>query len=139
MIQVIMRLSQEKGVVDDVGSVNTTIRTQGVTEGPMYQIASFAILEVGTPHCLIPPMVNDVLEIHLLPTPMPSRVVHIYPYMPPPVVPSLPINQVEVNSGMLFTQSLPVQSFDELKEQERKKVEFMMQPKNTETAKSKFD
>ena len=41
--------------------------------------------------------------------------------------------QANMNSTMLFTQSMPVQSFEDQKEQERKKVEFIMQSKNTET------
>ena len=40
MMQVIMRLSQEKKVVDDVGSVNIAIKAQGVIESPMYHPAS---------------------------------------------------------------------------------------------------
>ena len=102
-----MRFSQEKGVVDDVDSVNTTVRTQGVTKGPMYHPTSFIMLEVGTPHCPISPMVNFFPEIHP-PTLMSSGGVYTYLYMPPSVVPSLLVTQIEVNSGMLFTQSLPV-------------------------------
>ena len=104
MIQVIMRLSQEKGVVDDVGSVNTTIRTQGVTEGPMYHPTSFAIPKVGTPHCLVPPMVNAVPKTyppHF--SPMPSERVYTYPYMPPLMVPSPPVAHAEVNHGAFLT------------------------------------
>ena len=90
--------------------------------------------KVGTPHCPIPPMVNVVPKIHPpLPNPMPSGGVYTYPYMPPPVVPSLPFAQAEINSTMIFTQPLPVQSLDELKEQERKKVESMMQPESNDT------
>ena len=99
----------------------------------MYHPASFVMLEVGTLHCPIPPMVNVISETCLPLVPVPSRGVYTYPYIHPPLVLSPPMVQDKVNSGMLFTQSLPVQSFDYPKEQERKKVEFIIQPKNTET------
>ena len=103
MMQVIMRLSREIRVVDDAGFVNTPIVTQGVTEGPMHP-ASLVMPKVGTPHCLVPPMVNAIPDTYPpLPTPMPM-----------------------VNGIYLFMS-------DELKEIERKKVEFMMQLKNTKT------
>ena len=90
--------------------------------------------EVGTPYYPIPPMVNAVSETYPpTPSPMQSEGVYTYPYMPPLVVPISPVTQVEANLGMLFTQSLPIQSSDELKEQEQNKVEFMMQLENTKT------
>ena len=113
MMQVIMKLSREKKVVDDVDPMNTVFRTLGVTEGLVYHLTSYARLEVGTLHYSIPPMVNVVPKTCLSPTSMPSEGVYIYPYMPSLVVPSPPISQVEMNPGMLFTQSLPVQSSDE--------------------------
>ena len=89
MMQIIMRMSQEKGVVDDAGSVNTAVRVQGATEGPMCHPASLAIPEVRTHHCPIPPMVNVVPKIHPPPLAlMPFREVYTYPYMPPPIVSS---------------------------------------------------
>ena len=85
MMQVIMRLSQEKGVVDYAGSVNTTIRAQRVTKGPMYHPANYAMPEVGTSHWQIPPTVNIISETcppPSSPTPILSRRVYTYAYMP---------------------------------------------------------
>ena len=62
MMQVIMRLSRGKEVVDDFGSVNIAAKVQGVTEGPMYHPASFAMPEVETSHCPIPSMLNTISE-----------------------------------------------------------------------------
>ena len=78
--------------------------------------------KVATSHYPIPSMVNTVSEtcLHFPPTLMPSKEVYTYPYMPHPVVPSPPVVQAKVNLGLMFTQSLPVKSFDEQKEQERK-------------------
>ena len=53
IIEVIMRLSQRKRMADDAGSMNTTARTQWVTEGPMYNpyhSVSHTMPEVGTPY-----------------------------------------------------------------------------------------
>ena len=121
--------------------MNTATRVQGVTKGPMYPLASFAMSKLGTPHYLVPPMGNAILEIYPPPlAPIPFERVYTYPYMPSLVIPRPPVTQVEVNSVMLFTQTLPVQNADEQKEQEKKRVEFMMQPKSNETQqKSKFD
>ena len=82
MMQVIMRLSREKGVVDDAGSVNIAVRTQGVIEGPMYHPVSFSMREVGTSHCEIPPMVNVVSKTCHPPPfsiPIPSEGVSLIP------------------------------------------------------------
>ena len=88
--------------------------------------------KVGTPHCPIPPMVNTILKIcPPPPTPMPFGEVYTYPYIPPLVVPSPLVNQVEINPRIVFTQFLFVQSFDGQKGEDRKKVEFLMQSKNT--------
>ena len=65
MMQVMMRLFQEKGLVDDVGSVNTAGRAQGVTRRLIYHPTNFVIPEVRTSHYLVPPMTNDVSEIYL--------------------------------------------------------------------------
>ena len=91
--------------------------------------------EVDTPHYHIPSMVNTILETchPSPPTPMPSKGVYTYPYMPYPVVPSPPIVQTILNLGMFFIQSLSIQSSDDQEEQERKKMEFLMQPENTKT------
>ena len=68
------------------------------------------------------------LEIYPPPAaPMPLEGVYIYPYMPPFVIPNLSISQVDSNSTTIFTQSIPLQSSEELKKQERKKLEMMMQ------------
>ena len=89
----------------------------------MYDPTNFTISEVGTPHYPIPSMVNVVSEIHPSPlTPMSFRGVYTYSYMPLLVVLSPLVAQVKVNLAMLFTQSLPIQTSDELKEQEQKKV-----------------
>ena len=50
MIQVIMRLSQVNGVVDNPNFVNTATRVQGVTKGLTYPPASPTMLEMGIPH-----------------------------------------------------------------------------------------
>ena len=98
--------------------MNTVVRTQGVIQGPMYHLASFATPEVDTPHYPILLMANVVSKIHPHPpTPIPSGGVYTYPYMPPLVVTSPPVAQVEINLEMIFTQPLPVQSSNELKEQ----------------------
>ena len=81
-MQVIMRLSQEKEVVDDAGSVNIVVRAQRVIEGLAYNTYNFvdnAMPEVGTPHCPIPPMVNIIPETcHSPLTHMPPREVYTY-------------------------------------------------------------
>ena len=103
-----MRLSRAKGIVYDVGSMNTTTRTQGVTEGPVYNPyhpIRHTMPEVGISHCPIPPMMNtlqDTCPLHLVL--IPSRGVYTYPYIPPPVVPSPLVAQVEVNHVFVFTQ-----------------------------------
>ena len=134
MMQVIMRLSREKRVVDDAGFVNTTTRVQGGTKGPVYSPASLTMPEKGIPHYPIPPMANAIPKTYpLLPAPMPSGGVYTYPYMPPPMIPSPPITQPRVNLMMLFTQSLPIQSSEEQKEQKRKNIKFMIQLEKDET------
>ena len=126
-MQVIMRLSRDKGVVDDVDSINITTRVQRVTEGLVYHPASIAMPEVGTPHGPIPPMTNVMPKTYPLPPALlPSGEVYTYFYIPSLVIPSPQITQAEMNLGMLFTQSLHVQSSDDLKKQERKRVESMM-------------
>ena len=78
--------------------------------------------EVGTPYCFVPLIMNIFLKACLHPPPlasMPSIEVYTYPYIPTPVVPSPPVVQTEVNPGMLFTQSLLVQSFDDQKERKK--------------------
>ena len=53
--------------------------------------------------------------------------------MPPPIISITPVAQAEVDLATLFTQVLSGQIFDERKEQEGKKVEFMMQPEKNNT------
>ena len=105
MMQVIIRLSREKRIVDDAGSVNTVVRTQGVIKGPMYHLASVAMLGLGIPHYLIPSMANAIPETYYPPssTLMPSEGLYTYPYMPLTVVPSPLVTQSKINLGMLFT------------------------------------
>ena len=98
VMQVIMRLSQEKGVVDDADFVNTITRVQRVIEGPTYPSASPIMPEVRILHCLVSPLESAILEIYPPhPTPMPSEGVYTYPYMPSLVISSPPIAQVEVD------------------------------------------
>ena len=83
--------------------------------------AKFVIPEVGAFHHSIPPMTNVNSKIYPLPpAPMPLGGVYTYPYMPLPVIPNLPITQVDDNLAKILTQSLPFQCLEELKEQERK-------------------
>ena len=60
MMQVIMRLSRKKRVVDDASSMNTATRVQRITKGPNYRPANFVMSKVGTPHCPVPPMENAI-------------------------------------------------------------------------------
>ena len=102
-----MRLSREKGLVNDAGSVNTTARAQGVIKSSIYHPANFVIPEVGTSHYLIALMTNIVSEIYPLPpTPISSREVYTYPYMPLLVISSPQVAQAEVDPKTLFTQVL---------------------------------
>ena len=111
---VIMRLSRENGVVNDVSSMNTVTRVQGVTEGPVYPPANPVMLEVGISHCLVPPLANVIPETYPSPlAPMSYRGVYTYPYMNSPVISSPPVAQVKVNMTMLFTQALPGQNSKE--------------------------
>ena len=64
---------------------------------------------------------------------MPLGGVYTYPYMPPPIIPIPPITQVDGNPTTIFTQSLPLQSLKELKEQERDKLEMMIQTEGGNT------
>ena len=74
------------------------------------------------------------LEIYPPPlAPMPLGGVYTYSYMPSPIIPNLSITQVDGNPATIFTQSLPFQSSKELKEQERKKLEMMMQSEGGNT------
>ena len=132
-----MRLSQGKGIVDDVGLVNTVARTKGVTEGLVYNLyhpIRHTLPEEGTPHCPIPPMMNTLQETCPPPSaPIPSEGVYVYPYIPLLMMPSLLVTQVQLNLRIVFTQSLPVQSSDDQKERERKNAEFLIQLENTKT------
>ena len=72
-------------------------------------------------------MANTVPETYPPPpTPMPSRGVYTYPYMPPTITLSSSVVQVEINLATLFAQSPPVQNAKEMKEQGRKRFELMM-------------
>ena len=53
-MQVIMRLSLEKGVVDDIGFVNATTRAKGVIEGPSFPPTSPVVSGMGVLPYLIP-------------------------------------------------------------------------------------
>ena len=122
-----MRIAHEKGIVNDVDSVNNAARTQGATEGLVNPSINSVIPDVETSHHSIPPLTNVNPEFYPPPpTPMPFGEVYTYPYMPPFVIPNPPITQVDGNLVTIFTQSLPLQSLEELKEQERKKLEMMM-------------
>ena len=102
-----MRLSREKGVVNDAGSVNIVTRVQGVIEGPTYPLARPSMPEVGIPHCLVPPLTNAISETYLPHfAPIPSGGMYTYPYMPSPVISSPPVAQTEVNPTTLFTHAL---------------------------------
>ena len=91
-MQVIMRLSRDKGLVDDADSINTTTRVQRVTEGPAYPLARLAMPEVRIPHCLVQPLASTILETYPSPTTlMPFGGVYTYPYMPSPVISSPPV------------------------------------------------
>ena len=97
--------------------MNIVTRTQGVTKGLAYPFASFAMPEVGIPHYLVPLMENVMLETYPSPySSMPSGGVYTCPYIPPSVVPNSLVAQVEINTETIFTQALPVQSSEELKE-----------------------
>ena len=74
MMQVMMRQSREKRLVDDTNSVKTVTRAQRVTGNLIYHPTNFVIPEVGTSHYLIPPMTNVVSKIYPLPpAPISSR------------------------------------------------------------------
>ena len=92
---------------------------------------NFVIPDAGTSHYSIPPLTNVNPKIYPPSLAlMPPEGVYIYPYMLPLVVPNPPITQMDDSSTTIFTQSLPLQSSEELKEQERKKLEMMMQFKS---------
>ena len=97
-MEIIMKMSQGKGIVDDAGSINTTSRTQGVTEIPTYTYYHFtghAMPNTNAFYFLIPPLVSTPQET--CPPSVPSRWVHIYPYIPLPMVSSPPMTQAKVN------------------------------------------
>ena len=101
-----MRLSREKGVVNDAGSVNIVTRVQGVIEGPTYPLARPSMPEVGIPHCLVPLLANAIPKTYPPYAPMLSRGVYTYSYMPSPVISSPPVAQTEVNPATFFTHAL---------------------------------
>ena len=81
VMQVIIRLFREKGVVDDAGFTSTITRVQEVIEGLAYPPTNPAMPEMGIPHCLIPPLANAISETYPHPlTPMPSDGVYTYLY-----------------------------------------------------------
>ena len=99
-----MKLSREKGVVDDAGFMNIVTRVQRVIEGPTYPPTSLDMPKVGIPHCLVPPLANAILETYPPPlAPMPFGGVYTYLYMPSPVISSPPVAQAKVNPTTLFT------------------------------------
>ena len=96
--------------------------------------ANFVTPDVGTSHYSIPPLTNVNPEICLPPlAPMPPRGVYTYPYVPPFAIPNPPTTQMDSNLTTIFTQSLHFQSSEELKEQEKRKLEMMMQFKGGNT------
>ena len=104
----IMKLSREKGVVDDAGFMNIVTRVQRVTEGPTYPPTSLDMPKVGIPHCLVPPLANAILETYPPPlAPMPSEGVYTYSYTHSLLISNPPVAQVEANPATLFTQALP--------------------------------
>ena len=114
--------------------MNTTARTQKVTESPTYPSASFAIPEEGASYYPVPPLENVIPKTYLPPhTPMPIGEVYTDSCMHSPTILSLPIIQVEVSLATLLAQFPPVQNAKEMKEQERKRVESMMQPERDNT------
>ena len=92
-------------MVNDAGFVNIATRVQGIIETFAYPLASLVMPEVGIPYYPILPISNVMLETYppSLLTPMPSRWVYTYPYMPHPIIPSPLITQVDVNPTTLFT------------------------------------
>ena len=81
VIQVIMRLSREKGVVNDAGFVNIVTRVQGVIEGLAYPPIRFAMPEVGILRYPVPPLANAIPKIYRHPySPMPFGGVYTYFY-----------------------------------------------------------
>ena len=108
MMQIIMRIARKKGTVNDANFVNTVARTHQVTEGLVNPPTNSVNLDVGASHHSIPPLTNVNPKIYPPPpTSMPLGGVYTYPY----TYPYMP----------------PLQSSEELKEQERKKLEMMMQ------------
>ena len=115
-----MRIARKKETVDDANFVNTVARTQEATEGLMNPFANSVNLDAGASHHSIPSLTNVNPKIYPpQPTSMPLRGVYTYPYMPSHVIPNPSIIQVDGNSATIFTQFLPLQSLEELKEQER--------------------
>ena len=89
MMQVIIRLSQDKGVVDDVGSMNTATRVQGVTDDLVYHPNNIVMPKVGTLHGQISPMENVMLETYPPPhAPILFGGMYTYPYIHFPIIPS---------------------------------------------------
>ena len=63
MMEIIIRMSRWKRIVEDIGLVNKIARMQGITKGPAYNpyhLVEHAMLEASTPYYPIPPMVNNL-------------------------------------------------------------------------------
>ena len=110
-------MAREKKIIDDSDFVNNVARTQRVTEGLINPHANFIIPDEGAFHHFIPSLTNVNQKIYLPPPVlMPLGGVYTYPYMSPLIVPNPSITQVDNNPATIFTQSLPFQSLEELKE-----------------------
>ena len=66
-------MAREKGMDEDIGSMDTTTLIQGITKGPVCPPASFTIYDEESSRWLVPPLINVVPKTNPLPhVPMPS-------------------------------------------------------------------
>ena len=87
MMDIIIKMSRGKGVVDDSRSVNTIPEIQMVMEGLVYSpcpTTSHSLLKMSMPPFPIPPLVSTFQETN--PPHIPFRGVYSYPYIPPLIV-----------------------------------------------------
>ena len=62
-MEIIMKLSQGKRIVDDTRSVNTITRTQAVTKDPIYNsyhLAGHVMPDTSIPYYPAPPLVSTL-------------------------------------------------------------------------------
>ena len=101
MMEIIMKMSRGKGIADETGLVSTVARMQGVIEGPVYNPyhpSVHAMPEVSITYYPIIPMVNTLQDTCSPPlTPILSGGLYTYPYIPPLMVPNLPVTQAKMN------------------------------------------